>query len=343
MEQTLGKRIVGNRKRLGLTQDQLAERLGVTAQAVSKWENDQSCPDITMLPKLAEIFGITSDQLLGIAPKAEAPAQPAEIVCQGNEPEGIPINNGKWEFKYEAGRYARVGIALWVLLVGGLLLAVNLLKWDVGLWDILWSSGLLVFGLAGLYPKFSFFRLGCGLFGGYFLLENLGILPFSMGKALLLPIAILLFGLSLLVDALRKNQKPQFLITRDGKQVCDGEKRHVTNLVQEGEAFACSTNFGEDTHAIELHRISRGEAEVSFGELTVDLSGCEEVSDDCRIDADCSFGELTLLVPRRFRVIHTKDSSFASVDISGHPDPEPQGTIHINCSVSFGEIQIRYI
>ena len=69
MEETLGKRIAAGRKRLGLTQDQLAERLGVTAQAVSKWENDQSCPDITMLPKLAEIFGITTDQLLGREPK----------------------------------------------------------------------------------------------------------------------------------------------------------------------------------------------------------------------------------------------------------------------------------
>ena len=56
MEQTMGKRIAANRKRLGLTQDQMAERLGVTAQAVSKWENDQSCPDIAMIPRLAELF-----------------------------------------------------------------------------------------------------------------------------------------------------------------------------------------------------------------------------------------------------------------------------------------------
>ena len=46
MEKTLGKRIMLHRKALGLTQEQLAEKLGVTAQAVSKWENDQSCPDI---------------------------------------------------------------------------------------------------------------------------------------------------------------------------------------------------------------------------------------------------------------------------------------------------------
>ncbi len=65
MEQTLGKRIMQHRKDMGLTQDQLAEKLGVTAQAVSKWENDLSCPDINMLPRLAEVFGTTTDALLG--------------------------------------------------------------------------------------------------------------------------------------------------------------------------------------------------------------------------------------------------------------------------------------
>ena len=64
MAQTIGKRIMENRKRLGLTQDALAERLGVTAQAVSKWENDQSCPDISLLPKLAKLLGVTVDVLL---------------------------------------------------------------------------------------------------------------------------------------------------------------------------------------------------------------------------------------------------------------------------------------
>ena len=71
MDTTLGKRIMAERKKLGLTQDKLAETLGVTAQAVSKWENDQSCPDITMLPRLSELFGITVDELLGVA-KTEA-------------------------------------------------------------------------------------------------------------------------------------------------------------------------------------------------------------------------------------------------------------------------------
>ena len=64
MDQTLGKRISSHRKKLGMTQDQLAEKLGVTAQAVSKWENDQSCPDIMLLPQIAELYGTTTDILL---------------------------------------------------------------------------------------------------------------------------------------------------------------------------------------------------------------------------------------------------------------------------------------
>lgn len=64
MEKTLGKRIAELRKEKGLKQETLAEKLSVSPQAVSKWENDQSCPDISILPQLAEILGVTVDQLL---------------------------------------------------------------------------------------------------------------------------------------------------------------------------------------------------------------------------------------------------------------------------------------
>lgn len=68
----IGTVIAENRKKLGLTQDALAQQLGVTNQAVSKWESDQSCPDIALLPGIADIFGITLDELFGReAPKAE--------------------------------------------------------------------------------------------------------------------------------------------------------------------------------------------------------------------------------------------------------------------------------
>ena len=62
----LGKKIRQLRFRAGLTQEQLADRLGVGAQAVSKWENTVAMPDITLLPCLAEIFGVTIDDLFDL-------------------------------------------------------------------------------------------------------------------------------------------------------------------------------------------------------------------------------------------------------------------------------------
>ena len=64
MNETIGNRISKHRKEKGLTQEELAEKLGVSSQAVSKWENDQSCPDISLLPILCSIFGISTDELL---------------------------------------------------------------------------------------------------------------------------------------------------------------------------------------------------------------------------------------------------------------------------------------
>ena len=60
----LGKNISELRKKNNLTQEELANMLGVSPQAVSKWENDAACPDITLLPKIAEIFGVTIDELM---------------------------------------------------------------------------------------------------------------------------------------------------------------------------------------------------------------------------------------------------------------------------------------
>ncbi len=70
---TLGQRIACYRKKQKLTQEQLAEKCSVSAQAVSKWENDLTAPDIGLLPMLASFFGISCDELLGVG-RAEVQA-----------------------------------------------------------------------------------------------------------------------------------------------------------------------------------------------------------------------------------------------------------------------------
>ena len=69
-KKTLGMMIASLRKENGMTQFELAEKMGVTDKAVSKWERDLSCPDVNTIPKLAEVFGISVDELMQI--KAES-------------------------------------------------------------------------------------------------------------------------------------------------------------------------------------------------------------------------------------------------------------------------------
>ncbi len=68
-QHTLGSTITALRKQKGMTQQELADYMGVSDKAVSKWERDQSLPDIYALARLADLFGVTVDQLLGSEPK----------------------------------------------------------------------------------------------------------------------------------------------------------------------------------------------------------------------------------------------------------------------------------
>lgn len=326
MELTLGKRIAQHRKKLGLTQDQLAESLGVTAQAVSKWENDQSCPDINMLPKLAQIFGVSIDSLLG---NDNQPVYEAEIV----QPEE---KKDKWEFHWDAGRNTNIGIALGVLALGVQLILASYLQRDLSFGSLLWPTALFIFGAWGLFPKFSFFRFGCFLFGGYFLLEKWDLLSISFNGNIVFPVILVLLGLSLLMDAIQKKpKKPIISIHKEGKQNCD--------YVCEDEHFVLDASFGNMTQVVNLPRLSQGSIDTSFGNYTIDLTEVETIAAGCRVEVDCSFGETTLLVPSRFYMQQAVSTSFSNVEIIGNPDAAPIGTINLEVDISFGKLIIQYI
>ena len=77
--QTLGGRIQAGRKAAGLSQEALGEQLGVSRQAVSKWESDAAVPELENLIAMSRIFGVTIGALLGVEPprKEEAPSPDA--------------------------------------------------------------------------------------------------------------------------------------------------------------------------------------------------------------------------------------------------------------------------
>lgn len=86
MERTLGMMIAELRKEQGMTQLELAEKMGVTDKAVSKWERDLSCPDINSLPNLAAVLNVSVDELMQKKREASAPQKNlrymADIACK---------------------------------------------------------------------------------------------------------------------------------------------------------------------------------------------------------------------------------------------------------------------
>ena len=83
MDKSFGQRIYELRKAKEMTQEQVAERLNVSPQAVSKWENDLTCPDILLLKPLSELFGVTMGELLGEEKRTEVTvAEPGRLDIQ---------------------------------------------------------------------------------------------------------------------------------------------------------------------------------------------------------------------------------------------------------------------
>ena len=76
---SIAERILTLRKSKGMSQEQLAEAVGVSRQAVSKWESEQASPDPEKIITLSEVFGVTTDYLLkGVEPEKEEEKKPEE-------------------------------------------------------------------------------------------------------------------------------------------------------------------------------------------------------------------------------------------------------------------------
>ena len=81
---TIGSFIAALRKANGMTQKELADRLLVSDKAVSRWERDECAPDISLIPVIAELFGVTSDELL-MGERKSSPSAPSEYTSAKTE------------------------------------------------------------------------------------------------------------------------------------------------------------------------------------------------------------------------------------------------------------------
>lgn len=313
---TMGKRIMALRKAAGMTQEQLAEKLGVSPQAVSKWENDISCPDISALPLIASLFGVSTDQLLGI----KEPARPNDPPAKKSAVRGIGIGPG-----------------ILLIVLGAAFLISRTVELPFALWDVLWPAVLMGLSISVAIEHRSVLFLGAAFFCLYQLLRPLAIDMPPLHWNAIWPTALILIGLEIVLRRLFPS------VFRSTKQPPEGHRfsgRSVCSYGLQDGFISCDTAFGEEHRAEDGCEIKGGNIKTSFGECTLDLSRCT-FAPNAEFFAEVSFGSLNIILPQNIKVVADTANSLGSTDIHGEP-AENALPITLSGKVSFGSIEISY-
>ena len=330
-KETMGKRISDLRKSKGMTQEQLAQMVGVTAQAVSKWENDLSCPDISILPQLAEALGVTTDELLGRAPLQEVKS----------EKDSDAKGHAHISVKLRMSNVEKLVMALLLMGIGVIFLlnAFHVITLGEGItfWSVLWPFLVACMGIMACKSDLSPFTVGLFLFGVYMLLFNLGIIPaqYRLTWSMAWPAALILIGLTILLKFLFPNWK------RKGSLFEVDKSDPVFECTDEGGFLRVDSAFSSQTKKVEPGTLFTGaKVDSSFGNLVLDLTEAE-IQNGALIDADVSFGALTVQLPASVGVRADCNASFGGCDC---PPVDPNAPIQINLKgdVSFGKIEVKY-
>lgn len=146
----LADKIIGERKRLGLSQEELAEKLSVSRQAVSKWESAQSTPDLQRVLQMAELFEVSTDYLL--KDEIEAPDGRKSDTQGGTD---TPVRRVSMEeandfmrFNREGGKKVAIGVMLCILSPVLLIFLAGLA--ESGVWNVTESLAIAI-GMAVLF------------------------------------------------------------------------------------------------------------------------------------------------------------------------------------------------
>lgn len=336
MEQrTIGKRIMALRKSRGMTQDQLAEKLGVSAQAVSKWENDVSCPDISLLPKLAEVFQVTTDSLLGVPEQKsiiKPPVKTGSAHSAAQTPEETETDGFHFQWDISSKELPWFATAVLLFAVAMLLNRTILsVLGEASVWSLMWPSAVLAFGLCSLWEKINIWSVGMTAFGAYFLLSNMGIIVwrFQARWNIILLVLLICWAVSMLLDTFRHKG------TAKHRQEKGAREFHCQNghISYDGSFCSETVTAGEEV-------LRGGSVDLSFSDCTLDLRDCERADPDCVLETDVSFGSLKVLVPKHWRVQENTDRTFSSITFHGAPDPDADQILYMENDISFGSLDI---
>lgn len=333
--QSMGKRIMSLRKEKGLTQEQLAEMLNISAQAISKWENDVSCPDISVLPKLSEVLGTTTDELLGVKP-----VEPRVIVVDTPNSREQAAGSGGFKVTYEGNKRSGIGFGIMVILLGlaFLLTRTNILPHGAAdsIWQIVWPAVLLGLGVSWLINDRSLVALGIAVLGLHYLLYKMGAVSYEPSWSIIWPTFIVLFGVNIVIDKLWPKK-------RDYRRYYgDGEHKTVSEYNESSGFVRLECAFAEDRRKVTADVLCGGDVDTSFGKAVLDLTGVKRVSAGAKLEADVSFGTFELVLPKHIRIQLESDKAFGAINVHGEAAADAVETLRVDGDVSFGSMEIRY-
>lgn len=331
-QQSMGKRIMQLRKEKGYTQEQLAELCGVSAQAVSKWENDVSCPDISILPQLSEVLGVTTDELLGVKP-----IEPKVVIVdsQKSKKEG----DGNFSVSWDGAKNVKkdgIWFAVLVIVLGAAFLIQRVGGLSFGIWGIVWPAVMIGFGISWMIKRFSIFSLAVAVLGLYFLLFNLGTITFVLTWSVIWPSLLVLLGLTILYEALVPHKNKWCGIN------FNGEKNKRSEYGEENGFVRYDSAFSEENRRFAAEYFAGGDIDLSFGKSELDLSSVRRVAPNAKLEVDVSFGTFELIVPKTMRLYVKSDKSFGSIQMNGEPNADATEMLVVDGDVSFGTLNIHY-
>ncbi len=355
-KETLGKRIAALRKEKGLTQEQLAEKVGVSAQAVSKWENDISCPDITLLPLLADLFDVSVDELLGVKP-----VEPHVIILDKDEtPDDDKKGKGsftwEWNKHRDNAKWTTIAFCIGAILIcmffilhsiPGMELFPYIENSELTLkgWNYVWPLMVFTAGLMGLRSNIPI-SVTLMAFGGYEFVRRV-LLGYQVANLPTVPwyVIVLIFAVIALLSVIFGNLFVRFrkhqVVTKTG--IHNHSRSSKMEYYDDNDYLKADMSFGNSTVYYDRDTLIGGDIDSSFGDYTVDLTRVVTFAQNCLLKVDASFGNITILLPRSVQMVKSSDTSFAAFTVTGDPNPDATQTIIIRADVSFGSVQVKYL
>lgn len=188
---------------------------------------------------------------------------------------------------------------------------------------------------------FSWFWPICLLAGSLGLISHLDIYPVDTLIPIGLAVLVILIGIRIILSPLFRRMRRKRIHRKVQEAMSDNGIVFTEGAEAGSDGNAYVVRFGERTIRVDESEFTSATLSVNFGEMKFDLSDAH-ITDCAVIDATCSFGELSIVLPDGVRAEVTRSGAFSEIDNRHHQSKDENApVVYINATCSFGEINIK--